>query len=140
MVCISPEIRQENAVQIERHGIILNVEKFDDCVRFYKTLFELPEEFSKTEGDFRLTCLTFGSAYLMIETGGVSCSTEKSSEQTATILRFNVNDIEQTYQSVLNHDNNARLIKNDWGTIVRCTDPDGNPISIRESAGFVPEP
>ena len=79
-----------------------------------------------------------GSAYLMIETGGVASDGEKSVAQTATILRFNVADIHEAFAAIREHDSNARLIENDWGTIVRCMDPDGNPISIRESAGFVP--
>jgi lactoylglutathione lyase len=125
-------------MNVEQCGIILNVYHFDACVSFYKTVFGLNELFSKVDGDFRLTCLEFGSAYLMIETGGVASAEEKSVTQTATILRFNVADIHEAFDAIRAHDANARLIENDWGTIVRCTDPDGNPISIRESAGFVP--
>jgi lactoylglutathione lyase len=36
-------------MKIEKHGIILNVEKFDECVAFYKDLFKLSEMFSKVE-------------------------------------------------------------------------------------------
>ena len=125
-------------MNIEQCGIILNVFHFDACVSFYKTVFGLEEMFSKVDGDFRLTCLAFGSAYLMIETGGVASDGEKSVAQTATILRFNVADIHEAFAAIREHDSNARLIENDWGTIVRCMDPDGNPISIRESAGFLP--
>lgn len=125
-------------MNIEQCGIILNVSRFDACVSFYKTAFGLSEQFSKVDGDFRLTCLEFGSAYLMIETGGVASAEEKSVAQTATIFRFNVADIHEAFAAIREHDSNARLIENDWGTIVRCMDPDGNPISIRESAGFVP--
>lgn len=140
-----PQCRQiglpgtEKTVKIERVGIILNVANFDACVGFYASLFGLRELFSKQDGDFRLTCLEFGAAYLMLETGGVASATEKTPSQTATILRFNVDDVESSFESVLKHDRDAKLIKNDWGTIIRCVDPDGNPISIRESAGFEPD-
>jgi lactoylglutathione lyase len=42
-------------MKIEKHGIILNVEKFDECVAFYKDLFKLSEMFSKVE-DTRKRC------------------------------------------------------------------------------------
>ena len=125
-------------MDVERCGIILNVAKFDECVSFYKNLFGLAEMFSRVDGDFKLTCLEFGSAYLMIESGGVACSSEKTVAQNPAILRFNVADIHKALAAVRKHDANAELIHNDWGTIIRCTDPDGNPVSIRESAGFVP--
>ncbi|MHA7815021.1 MAG: VOC family protein [Pseudohaliea sp.] len=125
-------------MDVERCGLILNVANFDACVSFYRTVFGLNELFSKVNGDFRLTCLEFGSAYLMIETGGVASAEEKTSAQSPTILRFNVADIQEAFDAIRKQDSKARLIRNDWGTIVRCTDPDGNPISIRESAGFVP--
>ena len=59
-------------MKIEKHGLILNVEKFDECVAFYKDLFKLSEMFSKVEGSFRLTCVEFSDSYLMIETEGVA--------------------------------------------------------------------
>jgi lactoylglutathione lyase len=46
-------------MKIEKHGIILNVEKFDECVAFYKDLFKLSEMFSKVEDtskSFRKRC------------------------------------------------------------------------------------
>ena len=123
-------------MNIERCGIILNVSNLDACVEFYQSLFGLREMFSKVDGDFRLTCLEFGSAYLMLENDGVASDAATIPAQGAAILRFNVSDIEQAHADALKHDDKATLIRNDWGTIVRCRDPDGNPISIRESAGF----
>ena len=38
-------------MKIARTGIILNVEKFDDCVSFYKTLFELKTLFEEQDGN-----------------------------------------------------------------------------------------
>jgi lactoylglutathione lyase len=123
-------------VEIDRFGIILNVENFDDCVSFYKSLFGLKEMFIKRNGDFRLTCLEYGSAYLMIETGGIASESEKTILQNSAVLRFNVEDTQVIMDLVLHHDKTARRIETDWGYIIRCIDPDGNPISIRESVGF----
>ena len=123
-------------MEIERFGIILNVANFDDCVLFYKSLFGLKELFSKSHGDFRLTCLEFGEAYLMIETGGVASEQEKTFSQSPAILRFHVEDTQKVLKSVQQFDSAAKRIETDWGNIIRCVDPDGNPISIRESSGF----
>ena len=65
-------------MKISRTGIILNTEKYDECVAFYKTVFELTVIFEKQEGNFRLTCFDFQKAYLMIETGGTACSEGKN--------------------------------------------------------------
>jgi lactoylglutathione lyase len=112
-------------MKIEKHGIILNVEKFDECVAFYKDLFKLSEMFSKVEDTFRLTCLEFGDSYLMIETEGVANPSGKDVSQCPTKLRFNVLDI-----------HNALECENDWGSIISIFDPDGNRISIRDDSGF----
>ena len=47
-------------MNIQRYGIILNVEKYEECVNFYRDVLELKVMFSKVEGDFKLTCLEFG--------------------------------------------------------------------------------
>lgn len=123
-------------MDIQNQGLILNVLHFEQCVTFYKQVFRLPEMFSKVDGDFKLTCLAFGDSYLMIETGGVASQKEKTVSQSATILRFNVACIEEALTHIRTFDSNAKVITSDWGSIIRITDPDGNPISIRDNAGF----
>ena len=123
-------------MKIEKHGIILNVEKFDECVAFYKDLFKLSEMFSKIEGAFKLTCLEFGDSYLMIETGGVATPSGKDVSQCPTKLRFNVLDIYEALESVREYGVVAEIIENDWGSIISIFDPDGNRISIRDDFGF----
>jgi lactoylglutathione lyase len=127
---------QGGSVDIQNQGIILNVFNFDKCVSFYKTVFNLPEMFTKTDGNFRLTCLEFGSSYLMLETGGVSSESEKDISQNPTILRFNVASIQKALEHICKFDSSAEIIENDWGSIIRVIDPDGNPISIRDNSGF----
>lgn len=123
-------------MKIEKYGIILNVEKFDECVAFYKGLFKLPEMFSKAEGTFRLTCLEYGDAYLMIETGGVATPSGKDIAQCPTKLRFNVSDIHKALESVREFGVDAEIIANDWGSNISIFDPDGNRIGIRDDSGF----
>jgi lactoylglutathione lyase len=124
-------------MQIETYGIILNVEHFDECVNFYKTVFNLRERFSKEEGDFRLTCLEFGRSYLMIELGGVAQSQGKGVEQNPTKLRFNVESVVEARKHLSRCGISAEIMGNDWGTIININDPDGNPISIRDESGFL---
>lgn len=124
-------------MHIQRHGIILNVENFETCVDFYHTLFELPVLFSKEEGDFKLACLEFGDGYLMIETEGVASPIEKTMEQGAAKLRFNVANIEQALIAVKAYDPNATILSTPWGSTINITDPDGNRVGIRDEAGFI---
>lgn len=123
-------------MKIEKHGLILNVEKFDECAAFYKDLFKLSEMFSKVEGSFKLTCLEFGDSYLMIETEGVAIPTGKDASQCPTELRFNVLDIHKALESVREYGVDAEIIENDWGSSISIFDPDGNRINIRDDSGF----
>jgi len=123
-------------MEIQRHGIILNVEHFDECVAFYRGLFGLPLLFSKVEGDFKLTCLEYGESYLMIETEGVANTSGKSIAENATKLRFNVGDIEQALQTVREYGIDAHIESNPWGAVINIIDPDGNRIGIRDEIGF----
>ena len=123
-------------MEIENYGIILNVENFDECVGFYKNVLHLKELFSKVEGGFRLTCLEYGSSYLMIETGGVAQRQGKSVEQSPIKLRFNVKSVVEAGNHLGRCGISAEIIENDWGTVININDPDGNPISIRDESGF----
>jgi len=123
-------------MEIQRHGIILNVEHFDECVAFYRDLFGLAVLFSKIEGDFKLTCLEYGETYLMIETEGIANAPGKSIAENATKLRFNVGDIEQALQTVREYGIEAKMVKNVWGTVINIVDPDGNRVGIRDELGF----
>jgi lactoylglutathione lyase len=60
------------AMKFARTGVIPNTENYNDCVNFYRGVFELEVMYEESDGDFRLTCLGFCGAYLMIETGGVA--------------------------------------------------------------------
>ena len=123
-------------MNIQRYGIILNVEKYEECVNFYRDVLELKVMFSKVEGDFKLTCLEFGSAYLMIETGGFAEPKGKSVKACPSKLRFNVADIEVAYTRINSFEISAELIKSDWGSTINIHDPDGNRIGIRDEISF----
>jgi lactoylglutathione lyase len=124
-------------MNIERYGIILNVEKYEACVNFYRDVFELKVMFSKIEGDFKLTCLEFGSSYLMIETEGFAEHFGKSIKICPSKFRFNVSDIDAALERVKSLDIPFEFIKSDWGSTINMYDPDGNRIGIRDEISFL---
>ena len=54
-------------MKLSRTGVIINTERYEACVAFYRDLFGL--EILFTKGDY-LTCFDFQGSYLMIETEG----------------------------------------------------------------------
>ena len=123
-------------MQIARTGIILNTERYHDCVAFYRDLFDLPLLFQQRHGDFRLTCFDFKGAYLMVETGGHAKPEGKTIEHNASKLRFNVTSLEDALQTLNNHGIAAEIKVNDWGSTIDIFDPDGNRVGIREESSF----
>jgi lactoylglutathione lyase len=123
-------------MQIQRTGVILNTENYDACVAFYRDTFSLPVMFEERDGDFRLTCLDFGGAYLMIETDGVANPQGKTIAENATKLRFNVADLEAAERNLNARGIEASIERNPWGATINLIDPDGNRIGLRDEQGF----
>jgi len=124
-------------MKFERTGVILNTENFEDCVIFYRDVFELKQIYQECKGDFRLCCLDFGGSYLMIETGGVAKPDGKAISESATKLRFNVDDIDLALENLNQHGIKAEINRNDWGSTIDLHDPDGNRIGIRDEMTFI---
>ena len=124
-------------MKISRTGIILNTEKYDECVSFYGELFDLKILFKENEGGFKLTCFEFQGSYLMIETGGIAKPKEKSMEESCTKLRFNVPDIEDALSTINLFGIDAEILRSEWGATINICDPDGNRIGIRDEATFI---
>jgi len=120
----------------QRYGIILNVEKYDECVAFYHDVLELSVMFSKVEGDFKLTCMEFGTGYLMIETEGFAEPNGKSIKSCPSKLRFNVSSLEGALKRLSSFDISAEVIESEWGSTINIYDPDGNRIGIRDEVSF----
>ena len=123
-------------MKILRTGIIVNTEKYHECVAFYKDVFELDILFEEEEGAFRLTCLDFHGSYLMIETGGIAKRAGKSISENATKLRFNVADIDTAARKLREFGIDVDIQRNDWGSTINIHDPDGNRIGIRDESTF----
>jgi lactoylglutathione lyase len=124
-------------MKISRTGIILNTEKYDECVGFYSHVFDLKILFEKQEGDFKLTCFDFNGSYLMVETGGYANSNGKSIKEGSMKLRLNVPVIDVALSSLQDKGINAQIVKNSWGSTINIFDPDGNRIGIRDEDTFL---
>ena len=123
-------------MNILRTGIILNVEKFDECVSFYRDLFDLEVMFEERSAAFRLTCLEFGGSYLMIETDGFAKPEGKSLRENASKLRFNVADLDSALKKIRARGIDAEISRNDWGSTINLFDPDGNRVGVRDEETF----
>ena len=123
-------------MDISRTGIILNTERYEECVSFYKDLFNLSVLFQEKDGEFKLTCFEFYGSYLMIETGGVSKPSGKTMEESSTKIRFNVPDIDVALSVVKGYGIEAEILKSSWGSTININDPDGNRIGIRDETTF----
>ena len=119
-------------------GIILVVKNYEACVAFYRELFGLKVLHEKSHGGFRLTCLEFGSGYLMIESEPPYpvAVPEKTIDQNPTKLRFNVPDVDAALKAVHEFGLEAEIDRFDWGSTINLTDPDGNWVGIRDERGF----
>ena len=130
-------------MQITRTGVILNTERYEACVAFYRdvlgleVLFEKSwEEDGKQEG---LTCFDFGGAYLMVETGGrASDGGTKPVESCPMKLRFNSRDLDADAAHLEARGIAVTRTDNPWGRTAEFCDPDGNRCALREERNFMP--
>lgn len=120
-----------------RTGIILCTEKYVECVTFYESVFKLKKLFEKDEQGFRLTCFDFFGSYFLVEMGGVAKSTPKSIRENPTKLRFNVENLENAQQSLLQRNIDCKIEHYEWGDVINIVDPDGNRIGIRQENSFL---
>ena len=123
-------------MKIVRTGIIINTEKYDKCVSFYKNLFGLNILFKEQYGEFQLTCFDFEGSYLMIETDGYARPEGKTIKENSTKLRFNVSNIEEALGTIKTYGFEAEIIRNEWGSTINIFDPDGNRVGIRDEITF----
>ncbi|MGH8504628.1 MAG: VOC family protein [Stenotrophobium sp.] len=114
-------------MNVAQYGIILFVEKYEECVAFYRDVVSLEVAYAKDS----LTSFRFGSAYLMIEQGGRGASQEKGRHQNPTVLRFNVTDLEAAAAELRGKGVPVESQSFDWGRIGVFTDPDGNRCELK---------
>ena len=123
-------------MDVTKAGIILNTENYEDCVKFYGEVLELPLLYEIDRPGERLTCFDLGGAYLMVETGGQAHAGVKPIERCPTKFRFNVADVEATSADLRRKGLRIAVREYDWGTTAEFADPDGNRCALRSDEGF----
>lgn len=112
---------------LEQAGLVLLVEHYEVCVRFYREVVGL--EVYADLGD--LVVFRFGPGYLAVEQGGVAVRDGKSAAQDPVTLRFNVADVEAQAARLRAGGIDVEVGTFDWGTIGKFHDPDGNRCELR---------
>ncbi len=120
-------------MKLERTGIILFVEKFKECVSFYRDIIGLKILFQNED----LTCFDFGGSYLMIEPRDNEYPDKKrKNDKNGIRLRFNVSDIKSHSEKLKSLGIHVNIEEYDWGTVAKFKDPDGNNCSLKDSEKF----
>lgn len=117
-------------MQFHEFGLILFVERYQECISFYRDVLDLKVRNVKET----LVSFEIPNGYLMVEKGGIGSKQEKSRKLNPTVLRFDVesltlavNEFEALGVIFL-----ESCLKFDWGTIAVFNDPDGNRIELGE--------
>ncbi|WP_099157512.1 VOC family protein [Virgibacillus ndiopensis] len=117
-------------MNFKEFGVILFVERFQECVRFYRNVINLEVRKEKES----LVTFNVPNGYLMVEKGGIGYSDEKDRSQNPVVLRFDVNSLKTEVTKLEKRGVNFshKHLAFEWGTIAVFQDPDGNRIEIGE--------
>ncbi|MBC8374887.1 MAG: VOC family protein [FCB group bacterium] len=119
-------------LQFTRTGFILYVQKYQECIRFYRDTINLEILFDTTD----LTCFEFGGSYLMLERGDQSPPDEQNQQNNATILRMNVPDVKKMADNLVQKGIKVKYAEYAWGTVANFKDPDGNACEYKDDEKF----
>jgi lactoylglutathione lyase len=97
----------------DKFGIILFVEKFHECEKFYAEIIGLR---------------IFGNGYLMLE--GEDGDSRKAARG-SFVIRFNVKDLIGAASYLEQRGVEVVIHHFDWGSIAAFTDPDGNRCELK---------
>lgn len=121
-----------------RVGVILNTQRYEECVQFYGSILGLSISHRIDQGDDEITVLDLGGAYLMVEHGGTSHEGVKPTAVCPTKFRFNVADVEASAADLRKKGVALTIIRHEWGTTAEFADPDGNRCALRSEHDFNP--
>ncbi|WP_430786760.1 VOC family protein [Virgibacillus flavescens] len=117
-------------MQFREFGLILFVERYEECISFYRNILRLKVRNDKET----LVSFEISNGYLMVENGGVGSKKEKSRDRNPTVLRFDVDSLTTAVNELESRGVifSQRSLKFDWGSIAVFNDPDGNRIELGE--------
>jgi lactoylglutathione lyase len=113
-------------VDLNHPGLILFTDRYPECVGFYRDVVGLAVTAVQPE----LTVFAFGSAYLMIETGGPPAARARSRETCPVVLRFDVPDLADAAAELRGKGVEVEERRFAWGAIGVFHDPDGNRLEL----------
>ena len=121
-------------MKIERIGVILYVKAYQECVRFYTEILNLPILFQNEE----LTSFDLFGTYLMVEKEDRSAYLEDNSEnRNYSCLRINVADVKGISEVLKKQNIQVDYQEHAWGKVAKFKDPDGNLIAFKDEESFV---
>ena len=123
-------------MKFTKAGIILNTQKYQECVDFYGTILGLDIMFKIDRPKEKITTFALGEVYLMIEPGGHAQTGQKSVAICPTKFRFNVNDVLSECRALRRKGVQVEVIDHSWGTTAEFSDPDGNRCALRSQRDF----
>ena len=110
----------------EQFGIILFVEKFHECEKFYAGTIGLRVLYRKES----LTAFEFGNGYLMLE---AESSETRRAAPGSFVIRFNVGDLQGATNYLVQQGVDLVTHHFDWRSIAVFTVPDGNRCELKTS-------
>ncbi|MEO0484785.1 MAG: VOC family protein [Pseudomonadota bacterium] len=119
-------------MNIVQPGLVLKTENYPECRAFYRDTLGLPVVFEEDHGTWGLTCLTWGSAYLMVETGGAAVAGRKDVAQSPMKIRINLADLDAEVAALRAKGVSIEIAEHPWGRVAEICDPDGNVVALRE--------
>ena len=123
-------------MKFTKAGIILNTQKYQECVDFYGTILGLDIMFKIDRPKEKITTFALGEVYLMIAPCDHAQAGQKSVTICPTKFRFNVNDVQIECQALRRKGVQVEVIDHSWGTTAEFSDPDGNRCALRSQRDF----
>ncbi|PGZ95476.1 glyoxalase [Bacillus pseudomycoides] len=125
-------------MKLQMKYIILYAQQYEECIRFYRDILQLPikgEHGTYVEFDTGSTILAINSRDDVQELTGLPIP-KKVSESSTFEIGFVVDDVAETIHNLKNHGVRVLVepVTKPWGqTISYVADPDGNYIEICSS-------
>jgi lactoylglutathione lyase len=123
-------------MKFTKAGIILNTQKYQECVDFYGAILSLDIMFKINRPGEKITTFALGDVYLMIEPDGHAQVGKKSVAACPTKFRFNVNDVQAECTALRRKGVQVEVIDHNRGTTAEFSDPDGNRCALRSQRDF----
>lgn len=115
-------------MQLRESGIILFCENYEQALTFYTEKMGMHIREQKSG----LAVLDFGGSYFMIEDNGIASTFPKTRAQNPIVIRFNVEDFDNTIDEIKDRGVDIEVHSFNWGKIGVIIDPEGNRIEIKD--------